>query len=101
MSDIRVSYLTYVIRDRPLHGDDPKPKTHMSSNGHYCGVMESELERECQDHSDSFDCPDCIVYFSKGLGEYRALVHDGGSSYSVINYCLWCGSRLPTARQVE
>jgi hypothetical protein len=68
---------------------------------HCCGVMESEVGRKCDDHSDPFDCPDCIVYFSNQLGEYGILVHDGGSTYSVINYCPWCGTKLPEAKQVE
>gem|GEM_PF-1314340 len=76
-----------------------KTRSNMSNNRHCCGVMESELGRECEDHSDAFDCPDCIVYYSKQLGEYGILIHDGGSSYSVINYCPWCGAKLPTANQ--
>jgi len=69
----------------------------MTTNRHCCGVMESELGRECADHADAFDCPDRVVYYSKELGEYGIPIHDGGSSYSVINYCPWCGTKLPTA----
>ena len=73
----------------------------MTTNRHCCGVMESELERQCAVHPDPFDCPDCVVYFSKQLGEYGILIHDGGSSYSVIEYCPWCGTKLPTAKPEE
>jgi len=70
----------------------------MTEKRHCCGVMESELGRECADHTDAFDCPDRVVYYSKEFGEYGIPIHDGGSSYSVINHCPWCGARLPTAR---
>jgi hypothetical protein len=68
----------------------------MSTNEYCCGVMAAELERECSDHADAFDCPDHIVYYSKQLAEYGILIHDGGSSYSVIHYCPWCGTKCGT-----
>jgi hypothetical protein len=69
----------------------------MATKEQCCGVMEAEIERKCEEHPDAFDCPEHIVYYSAQFGEYGILVHDGGSSYSVINYCPWCGTKLPTA----
>ncbi|HEX6730913.1 MAG TPA: hypothetical protein VF074_12900 [Pyrinomonadaceae bacterium] len=73
----------------------------MSILEYCCGVMESEVTRECADHPEPFDCADHIVYYSKQMNEYGILVHDGGSSYSVINYCPWCGTKLPRASKDE
>ncbi len=66
---------------------------------HCCDVMESELGRTCDEHAEPFDCPECTVYYSAEFGEYGILIHDGGSSYSVISYCPWCGGELPTSTQ--
>lgn len=66
---------------------------------HCCDVMRSELGRTCAEHPEPFDCPDSTVYYSNEFGEYGILIHDGGSSYSVISYCPWCGEKLPESRQ--
>jgi hypothetical protein len=63
--------------------------------------MAGEVERKCEDHPDPFDCADHIVYYSKQLGEYGIPIHDGGSSYSLINYCPWCGTKLPSPRKQD
>jgi len=62
--------------------------------------METEVNRKCAEHSDPFDCPDHTVYYSTEFKEYGIIVHDGGSTYSVIRYCPWCGSNLPTSSRV-
>jgi hypothetical protein len=64
-----------------------------------CGVMEAELERKCEEHPEPFDCPDQIVYYSAEFTEYGIIVHDGGSSYSVIDFCPWCGNQLPRSKR--
>ena len=71
----------------------------MSEHKHCCGVMEAEVGRQCEDHPVVFDCPDHTVYYSKEFGEYGILIHDGGSTYSVIKYCPWCGKDLPTSKR--
>jgi hypothetical protein len=73
----------------------------MTIEGYCCGVMAAELERECTDHPEPFDCPDHIVYYSKQLYEYGILIHDGGSSYSLINYCPWCGTKLASLKNQD
>ena len=55
----------------------------------------------CEQHPDPFDCPDHLVSFAAEFGEYKLIVHDGGSSGSVIKFCPWCGTRLPESRRDE
>jgi Domain of unknown function (DUF6980) len=33
--------------------------------------------------------------------EYGIIIHDGGSSHIVINYCPWCGARLPDSQRAR
>ena len=37
-----------------------------------------------------------VVYYSK-FREYGVRMLDGGSSYIVIAFCPWCGTRLPSS----
>ena len=59
-----------------------------------CSNMEDRLHWQCDQHSDPNDCPDCIVWFYGGNGQYGIPIHDGGSSYIRIDYCPWCGADL-------
>jgi hypothetical protein len=61
--------------------------------------MEAELARECKEHEEPFDCPEHIVYYSPEFKEYGIIIHDGGSSYSVIAFCPWCGAQLPRSKR--
>ena len=61
--------------------------------------MSQVLEQECDQHSNRFDCPDSLVYWSEQFDEYGLIVHDGGSSYVTIHYCPWCGNCLPDSKR--
>ena len=91
----------YVIRDRlaQLKSEIGRTGT-LTAKTLCCGTMETEVNRKCAEHSDPFDCPDHTVYYSTEFKEYGIIIHDGGSSYSVIRYCPWCGSNLPTSSRV-
>jgi hypothetical protein len=56
--------------------------------------MEEHLKFACSSHEDAFECPDSLVYYSTASDEYGLIVHDGGSSYMVIEYCPWCGRNI-------
>lgn len=62
---------------------------------HCCKRMSENLKHQCDQHDDPFDCPDYILHYVKKLKEYGIVIHDGGSSYIVIKFCPWCGSKLP------
>jgi len=58
--------------------------------------MERNLQHNCEVHIEPAHCPDSLVGFFGD--EYGLRIHDGGSSYVVIGYCPWCGTRLPISR---
>jgi hypothetical protein len=60
--------------------------------------MDYDLSRKCEAHETRADCPDALVAAVEG--GYGLIVHDGGSSVVEINFCLWCGSRLPRIGQL-
>jgi hypothetical protein len=62
---------------------------------HCCEDLRREAERTCDQHPDRFACPDCLIHYSPKFREYGLIVHDGGTSFIVIRYCPWCGTRLP------
>jgi hypothetical protein len=71
----------------------------MSDNRHCCEAMRYELDQRCDQHPHRLDCADALIYHSKELAEYGIIIHDGGSSYSFIHYCPWCGTKLPESKR--
>jgi predicted RNA-binding Zn-ribbon protein involved in translation (DUF1610 family) len=57
--------------------------------------MELRVGQTCREHSDPFDCPDCVIAYSQRFREYGLIIHDDGSSVYSIRYCPWCGAKLP------
>lgn len=43
--------------------------------------------------------PDALVAYIPKFDEYGLLVHDGGSSMVQIQFCPWCGTRLPESKR--
>lgn len=37
------------------------------------------------------------IIYNKKFREFGILISDGGSSFQMINYCPWCGMKLPTS----
>jgi hypothetical protein len=66
----------------------------MKAKKHCCEQMEDRLKSDCPQHKNVFECPDTLVYYSAPSDEYGLIVHDGGSSYVVIEYCPWCGAKI-------
>lgn len=50
----------------------------------------------CDQHPDPHDCAD-IPVIRTPYG-YALPVRDGGTSVHLIDYCPWCGERLPTLK---
>ncbi len=61
---------------------------------HCCERMVEELAKTCERHPDRADCPDALVEYWPDRGLYGLLIHDGGSSMILIDYCPWCGRRI-------
>jgi hypothetical protein len=49
----------------------------------------------CQSMSDAIDSNESSIVFVPKFREYGIKIIDGGSSYLEINFCSWCGSKLP------
>lgn len=45
------------------------------------------------------DNPDVVVKYNPIFDEYGIPVYEGGSSVIVIQYCPWCGTKLPASKR--
>ncbi len=61
--------------------------------------MTEAVDQTCSEHVDRFDCPDALVDYSVKFDEYGLIVHDGGSSMVCIQFCPWCGVKLPDSKR--
>lgn len=57
--------------------------------------MHAQLQQLCEEHTDPYECPDYLVAYIANREEYGLIIHDGGTSYITIDFCPWCGSKLP------
>ena len=71
----------------------------MGNSNCCCDSMSYHLERfrELKDPNDS----DVVVIYIPKFDEYGLPVKDGGNSYIEIQYCPWCGTRLPDSKRDE
>lgn len=65
---------------------------------HCCQPMAEMLNYYCEQHSEPFECPDRLIFYSAKFDEYGIIIHDGSSVYSVIGFCPWCGAKLPESK---
>ena len=61
--------------------------------------MAEAIEYKCDQHSDPFDCPDCLISYIPKFDEYGIIVHNGGSSSVEITFCPFCGAKLPESKR--
>jgi hypothetical protein len=61
--------------------------------------METRVNFRCEEHLDPFDCADNLVIYSPRFDEYGLIIHDGGHSYVLIEYCPWSGTKLPDSKR--
>ena len=56
-----------------------------------CSTMAGQLAHKCTKHEPQ-DCPDVVILkYGKGYG---LPIKDGGSSFMLINFCPFCGTKL-------
>jgi hypothetical protein len=60
-----------------------------------CESFREDQARTCDVHQHRHDCPDALI--GRAGDGYGIYVHDGGSSVITIQFCPWCGSKLPGA----
>ena len=63
-----------------------------------CDSMKENTLRSSGDDVD-FRCSDKPVYYDEIFNEYGLIVHDGGQSYIMINFCPWCGKKLSESKR--
>lgn len=68
---------------------------------HCCETMAYQLDQGCEEHSSPSECPDAVVTHTPKFDEYGLRIHDGGTSVIAIQFCPWCGTRLPASRRDE
>ena len=73
----------------------------VKSKKHCCENMEEQVSYQCGVHSNSFDCPETLIYFCERFDEYGIIIHNGVNSYSLLKFCPWCGVKLPHSRRDE
>lgn len=51
--------------------------------------------------SINFNNIDKSIYYSEKFDEYGLKIMDGGNSYISIEFCPWCGEKLPNSKRDE
>lgn len=68
-------------------------------NKHCCEDMKRHTGKMCDEHDDPYECPDYVISYSETFDEYGLIIHDGGPSSYDINFCPFCGSKLPESKR--
>ena len=74
-------------------------EVHAQPSAQCCAEMTAALLNTCAEHPDPFDCADMVLCHSPMLAEYGLIIHDGGASYLTVDFCPFCGTRLPGSRR--
>jgi hypothetical protein len=64
-----------------------------------CKQMSDIINYVCSEHGAKGCCADKLVCYDETFNEYGIIIHDGGMSYILINFCPWCGSKLPKSER--
>jgi hypothetical protein len=65
---------------------------------HCCEDMKRNVEYK-NETLGKYDCPDNLITYVSKMDEYGIVIHDGGSSYIKIEFCPWCGAKLPESKR--
>jgi hypothetical protein len=63
-----------------------------------CVCIGEQVTRTCDQHPDPHDCPDALVIYYARFDEYSIPIRDGTRSVVRIQFCPWCGVRLPESK---
>ena len=68
-----------------------------------CDDMRAQIDHTCLEHPKPGQCPDQVVAYTPKFDEYGLWIRTGrsqqGESYLMIQFCPWCGARLPASRR--
>ena len=65
---------------------------------HCCEDMQYSVDFHCDVHDD-FACGDKLILYVPKFDEYGIIIHDGGVSFIQINFCPFCGTKLPNSKR--
>lgn len=67
---------------------------------HCCSRMQSQIEDwKCDTHQTKFECADALIDYNLKFDEYGIIIHDGGEAISLIEFCPYCGTKLPESKR--
>ena len=66
---------------------------------HCCDRMNAVSKLSCDQHDNECSCPDVLISYNEIFDEYGLIIKDGGSSVSTIDYCPFCGTKLPESKR--
>ena len=64
-----------------------------------CEKMDFFVNQKCDVHNNIYECPDIIILYEDRYDEYGIIIHDSGESYIKIEFCPWCGKKLPKSKR--
>ncbi len=64
-----------------------------------CDAMGRQLRHECEQHPNLRDCPDVVVVYYPHVDEFGMPIRDGGASSLGMQFCPWCGKKLPDSKR--
>lgn len=64
-----------------------------------CAAMAAQKNHHCEAHSAPMECVDVLVVYNPRFDEYGIPIRDGGTSVNCIQFCPWCGARLPESKR--
>jgi hypothetical protein len=63
---------------------------------HCCNQMEAQIN--VQYKTFALSRTDSLIAYNEVMNEYGIKIFDGGDSSILINYCPWCGNKLPESQ---
>lgn len=64
-----------------------------------CENMCNFTRKDNGDDASIYQNPDILIAYIPKFNEYGIIIHDGGESSIQINYCPWCGAKLPNSKR--
>lgn len=61
-----------------------------------CEMLAEHLNKTCEQHADPYDCCDSVLIGPPLKSRWGLPIHDGSHSYIAIEFCPFCGTKLPT-----
>lgn len=61
--------------------------------------MANQLTWYCEQHPNLEDCADVLITHNQRFDEYEIAHRHGDSSVTTIQYCPWCGVKLPESKR--